>query len=69
MCCVPSDQSCECNTSCPFSKYMSLEPNLDICREVFKISPKEVYDHVDFTNAYYGSDDPQGSHILFVNGT
>src|SRR6218665_432814 len=47
---------------------MTLSPNFDICKTVFKFFTKEVYDQVDFTNSYYGSDHPSGSRILFVNG-
>ena len=48
---------------------MTLEKNLRICSEVFAISSEEVYKRVEFTNAYYGSDQPGGTRIVFVNGT
>lgn len=47
---------------------MSLGSDLDICQLVFHFTKEKVYQNVDFTNAYYGSVDPQGSRILFVNG-
>ena len=47
---------------------MSLSPYLDICKFVFNFSNENVYQNVDFTNIYYGSVNPQGSRILFVNG-
>ncbi|ELU12877.1 hypothetical protein CAPTEDRAFT_173918 [Capitella teleta] len=62
-------QSCDVNTTCPFSRYMGLVPNLDICTEVFGIGGKSTYGRVDFTNAYYGSDQPKGTRIVFVNGS
>ena len=39
-----------------------------MCSEVFDIPPKEVYERVAFTNAYYGGNRPKGSRIIFVNG-
>lgn len=65
--CFPSDQACD-DGDCLFSRHMTLSPNFDICTTVFKFNTEEVYDRVDFTNSYYGSDHPQGSRILFVNG-
>lgn len=47
---------------------MILAPNFKICESVFNLNAKEVSDRIDFTNEYYGSDDPHGSRILFVNG-
>ena len=63
-----SDQTCDLNTSCVLSHYIRLDPNFAICRDVFKISKSQVYDQVAFTNAYYGSDSPKGTRIVFVNG-
>lgn len=60
-------QTCDDN-DCPFSRYITLSPNFAICESIFNLNTKEVYDRINFTNAYYGSDDPQGSRILFVNG-
>ena len=51
-----------------FSKYMGLKSSLDICQDVFGIPAEEVYRRVDFTNSYYGSDQPKGTRIVFVNG-
>ena len=45
---------------------MGLEANLDICAQVYGIDA--TYASVDFTNAYYGSDQPRGTRIVFVNG-
>jgi len=61
-------QTCKTNTSCVFSHHITLQPYLDICQQVFKITSTVVYDQVDFTNVYYGSTNPQGSRVLFVNG-
>lgn len=63
------DQSCDTtNTSCPFSRWMDLKTNLDICDIVFQVPADEVYRRVQFTNAYYGADQPRGTRIVFVNG-
>jgi hypothetical protein len=45
-----------------------LRPNLEICHFIFNITSDKVYAQVDFTNAYYGSNTPEGNRILFVNG-
>lgn len=62
-------QTCDEGTSCPFSRFMTLESNLAICREIFKISQSSVPDFVEFTNEYYGGNQPRGTRILFVNGS
>lgn len=62
------DQTCGVNTTCPFSRYMELWPNLEICRSVYNIDPDLVYKRVDFTNAYYGAGHIKGTRIVFVNG-
>lgn len=67
-CTFISDQSCDVNSTCPFSRYMGLEPNLDICKEVFQVKDHATYGRVDFTNSYYGSNQPRGTRIVFVNG-
>lgn len=61
------DQSCE-GDDCPFSSHMTLAPNLELCRRIYGITPGMVKASVEFTNAFYGSNHPRGSHILFVNG-
>ncbi|XP_043940170.1 thymus-specific serine protease-like [Protopterus annectens] len=61
-------QTCE-DESCPFSRLMTLEAQLDICSKVFGIDPKSVEQAVKFTNEYYGADHPKSSRIIFVNGT
>lgn len=60
-------QSCE-GDDCPFSSHMTLAPNLELCRRIYGITPGMVKASVEFTNAFYGSNHPRGSHILFVNG-
>ena len=64
-----SDQTCEHNSSCVFSTRLpDLKHDLDMCSNVFKIPPEDVYQQVAFTNAYYGGDRPKGSRTVFVNG-
>lgn len=60
-------QTCE-DESCPFSRLMTLEAQLDICAKVFGIDPSSVEQAVKFTNEYYGADHPKSSRIIFVNG-
>ena len=38
------------------------------CKEAYQVSPAEVLEQVDFTNAYYGGDNPRGSRVIFVDG-
>lgn len=62
------DQTCDEGTSCPFSRLLTLESNLVICRDIYKISPSSVPNFVEFTNEYYGANRPKGTRVLFVNG-
>ncbi|XP_074646567.1 thymus-specific serine protease-like [Tubulanus polymorphus] len=62
-------QTCDQNTDCIFSKYMTLQPNIDICTMVFKIPGYLVDKRIQFSNDYYGADRPKGSRIVFVNGS
>ncbi|KAI0209228.1 Thymus-specific serine protease [Lamellibrachia satsuma] len=62
-------QTCDPKTTCVFSKHITLEPNLELCQVVYRIAPDEVYRRIKFTNSYYGSDQPKGSRIVFVNGS
>ena len=63
-----ADQTCDPSTTCVFSKHISLEPNQELCQTIYGITPREVYDRIKFTNSYYGSDEPKGTRIVFVNG-
>ncbi|XP_026514692.1 thymus-specific serine protease [Terrapene carolina triunguis] len=60
-------QTCE-DTTCPFSRLLTLSAQLDLCSQVFGIGPERVGEAVTFTNEYYGADHPKASRILFVNG-
>ncbi|XP_062571736.1 thymus-specific serine protease-like [Saccostrea cucullata] len=62
-------QTCEDGTSCPFSRLLTLESNLIICKDVYKISENMVPKFVQFTNDYYGANHPKGTRIIFVNGS
>lgn len=62
-------QTCDVGTSCPFSRLLTLESNLVICRDIYKISPSSVPNFVEFTNEYYGANRPKGTRVLFVNGS
>ena len=62
------DQTCDPKTTCVFSRHITLGPNLELCQLVYGISPDDVYRSVQFSNTYYGSDQPKGSRIVFVNG-
>uniref|UniRef100_A0A8C8REL7 Serine protease 16 n=1 Tax=Pelusios castaneus TaxID=367368 RepID=A0A8C8REL7_9SAUR len=60
-------QTCEDDT-CPFSRFMTLSSQLDLCAQVFGVAAERVAEAVNFTNEYYGADHPKASRILFVNG-
>ncbi|XP_074632325.1 thymus-specific serine protease-like isoform X2 [Acropora palmata] len=63
-------QTCEANTSCVYSTLLADLPHyLDICLDVFGIPGKGVYQGVAFTNSDYGGKTPNGSKIVFVNGS
>ncbi|XP_064612363.1 thymus-specific serine protease-like [Liolophura sinensis] len=62
-------QTCDTNTTCPFSRFMDLDSNTVICEEIFEIPAAEVAKRVTFTNEFYGSNRPSGSRIIFVNGS
>lgn len=62
--------TCEANTSCIYSTLLVDLPHyLDICFHVFGIPEKKVYQGVAFTNSDYGGKKPNGSRIVFVNGS
>jgi len=63
-------QTCEANTSCVYSTMLADLPHyLDICCDVFGLPEKKVYQGVAFTNSDYGGKTPNGSKIVFVNGS
>ncbi|KAL5008420.1 hypothetical protein ScPMuIL_014001 [Solemya velum] len=63
-------QTCDRGTKCPFSTYMSEKySDLKLCNDLFKLQKMFVADNIEFTNEYYGSDQPKGSRVVFVNGS
>ncbi|OWF35753.1 thymus-specific serine protease-like [Mizuhopecten yessoensis] len=62
-------QTCDANTSCPFSHLIDLTSQTQLCRDFFSISPKDIPKFVGFTNEYYGGSSPRGSKIIFSNGS
>ncbi|XP_077192686.1 thymus-specific serine protease isoform X3 [Paroedura picta] len=56
------------DSTCLFSRLMSLLPQVDTCMEIFNISQDSIQKAVAFTNEYYGADHPKASRVLFVNG-
>ena len=62
-------QTCEVNSQCPWTKgYITLDDEIALCQSAFSISTDLVYDNVDFSNAFYGSDSPMATRIFFANG-
>lgn len=62
-------QTCEEGSQCPFGHELGLEMDLSVCKDAFGIMEKTVFQQVNFTNEYYGSDKPKGGRILFINGS
>lgn len=63
-------QTCDANTSCPFSHLMTLaNSDLQVCQQVFKIDPSDVDNNVQFSLDYYGGNHTQQTRIIFVNGS
>ncbi|XP_060582512.1 thymus-specific serine protease-like [Ruditapes philippinarum] len=63
-------QTCDVDTTCPFSHLMDLEnSDIQMCRDVFKIDTSDVDVNVQFSNDYYGGNHTQQSKIIFVNGS
>ncbi|XP_045193377.2 thymus-specific serine protease-like [Mercenaria mercenaria] len=63
-------QTCDVNTTCPFSHLMDLsDSDIQQCGYIFKINPYDVDDNVQFSNDYYGGNHTQQSKIVFVNGS
>lgn len=64
-------QTCEPDTHCPFTAEQGLVDLpwlLQDCLTAFNITPEQVEANVAWSNIFYGSDHPDGSRILFVNG-
>ncbi|KAL0623418.1 Thymus-specific serine protease [Plecturocebus cupreus] len=59
--------TCE-NPRCPFSQLPALPSQLDLCEQVFGLSPLSVAQAVAQTNSYYGGQTPGANQVLFVNG-
>ena len=61
-------QGCNQRTGCVFSKYNTIKPMIHLCKKVYGISERSIYNSVSATNRYYGGDRPRGSRIVYVNG-
>jgi len=53
----------------PFSKRITLDYFLNMCKDVYGIDPSLPAKSVNYTNDYYGSRDVRSSRIVFVNGS
>ncbi|EDL84577.1 protease, serine, 16 (thymus), isoform CRA_b [Rattus norvegicus] len=59
--------TCE-GLQCPFSQLPALPFQLDLCEQVFGLSPSSVAQAVAQTNSYYGGQSPGATQVMFVNG-
>ncbi|KAJ8042073.1 Thymus-specific serine protease [Holothuria leucospilota] len=62
-------ETCKDSSQCPFSHMVNLDVDFAMCKDVYGILPEAVYNQVNFTNQYYGSDHPKNGRILFINGS
>ncbi|XP_022106757.1 thymus-specific serine protease-like [Acanthaster planci] len=62
-------QTCDNNTNCMFLPQVDVDYYLTWCAEAYNISAINVLEQVNFTNTYYGGDNPRGTRVLFVDGT
>ncbi|XP_072525472.1 thymus-specific serine protease [Salminus brasiliensis] len=60
-------QTCE-DATCPFSRMMTLQTQTQLCPLLFSIPQHTLLSNIDFTNQYYGGDQPQTQRVLYVNG-
>ncbi|XP_016075746.1 PREDICTED: thymus-specific serine protease [Miniopterus natalensis] len=59
--------TCE-DPGCPFSRLPALPSQLELCEQVFGLSPSSIGQAVAQTNSYYGGQTPGTTQVLFVNG-
>eukprot|EP00298_Acanthocystis_sp_HF-20_P008801 c17906_g1_i1.p1 GENE.c17906_g1_i1~~c17906_g1_i1.p1 ORF type:complete len:503 (-),score=237.15 c17906_g1_i1:59-1567(-) len=61
--------TCEIGSKCMFTQgLVSVETESQFCSTQFGISLDAVQNNIDFTNAYYGAGNPEGSRVLWPNG-
>ncbi|XP_026877516.2 thymus-specific serine protease [Electrophorus electricus] len=60
-------QTCE-DTSCPFSRMLTLQTQTQLCRLLFGLPQHTLSMNIAFTNQYYGGDEPHSQRVLYVNG-
>lgn len=65
--CMIAVQTCE-DSSCPFSRMLTLRAATELCTQLFGIPEEKLPGNVAFTNMYYGGDHPQTHRVLYVNG-
>lgn len=63
-------QTCELGSQCPFTQgLLTLDSYMDECMKAFGISEDIVRKSVEFSNSMTGGNNPQGSRILWPNGS
>lgn len=62
-------QTCEFGSECFYTQGLfNLSDEMSFCTTNFKIPADVVAANIEYSNAYYGSDAPRGSRVLYVNG-
>eukprot|EP01059_Diplonema_ambulator_P031121 TRINITY_DN5628_c0_g1_i2.p1 TRINITY_DN5628_c0_g1~~TRINITY_DN5628_c0_g1_i2.p1 ORF type:complete len:502 (+),score=157.98 TRINITY_DN5628_c0_g1_i2:98-1603(+) len=62
-------QTCEVGSNCFYTQgYVTVASMEEFCQVEFGISSETVQRNVDYTNEYYGGDQPAGDCVLYPNG-
>jgi len=62
-------QTCEEGSDCFYTQGLAtLDEEMAFCTLSFNMSKQVVAANIAYSNAYYGSDHPQGTRVLYVNG-
>eukprot|EP00494_Astrolonche_serrata_P029914 UN30181 len=70
LCRIRFYQTCQTGTRCPNTQgLLDLDSYLSECKRAFGFTKEEVSENVKYTNAYYGGNNPQGSRIIWPNGS
>uniref|UniRef100_A0A7S2PMK7 Thymus-specific serine protease n=1 Tax=Zooxanthella nutricula TaxID=1333877 RepID=A0A7S2PMK7_9DINO len=62
-------QTCEIGSKCFYTQGLAtLADEVSLCQKLFGISAETVQANIAYSNAYYGSDEPEGNRVMYVNG-
>jgi serine protease 16 len=62
-------QTCEVGSKCFFTQgYNTVNASVNSCERQYGVTAEQLYRNIDYTNSYYGADQPAGSCVLYPNG-